>query len=63
MHIIITLAALLTLSSLPRLWTNTDASFPSRSTDGYMVIPEGSVRSGSSRVQLCTALLSAPIAA
>lgn len=58
----LTVAALFTLSSFPRLCTNTDAGFPSWSTAECMVSPEGSVRSGSSRVQLRTALLSAPMA-
>lgn len=59
-----TLAALLTLSSLPRLWTNTEAGFPSWRAAEYMVSPEGSVMSGSpSRVQPRSALLSAPMAA
>lgn len=57
------LAALLTLSSFPRLCTNTDAGFPSWSTAECMVSPDGNVRSGSSRVQLRTALVSAPMAA
>lgn len=60
---ITTLAALLTLSSLPRLWTNTEADFPSWRMAEYMVSPEGRVSSGSSRIQLRTALLSAPMAA
>lgn len=58
-----TFAALLTLSSLPRLWTNTEAGFSSWSTAEYIVRPKGRVRSGSSSMQLRTALLSAPIAA
>lgn len=58
-----TLAALLTLSSLPRLWTNTEAGFDSWRIAEYIVSPEGRVSNGSSSVQLRTALFSAPMTA
>lgn len=58
-----TLAALLTLSSLPALWTNTEAGFDSWRIAVYIVSPEGRVSNGSSSVQLRTALFSAPMTA
>lgn len=56
-----TLAALLTLSSFSLLYTNTEAHLPSCRTAGYTARPEGKVTGGPSKVQLRTALLSAPI--
>lgn len=57
-----TFAAFLTLSSLPCLWTNTEAGLPSWRMAEYMVRPEGSVSSGSSKTTLRRALFSAPMA-